>query len=205
VEFFNVNGWEFILIAVVAVLIIGPDRLPKMLAEGVKWLRILRDQAANARREIVAVADLDPAMTDELRRSVADIAELHPKRIVSSLIDDTSTSLATPPPAKQVLPPAPAVAAAGAAVVASPVEQPIAPAAPESSAVTAAASNAPATPAPAAAVAAQASAEAAPAAPAAAVNGYGASAQSSSFAPRPADAPAAREATPPASFDADAT
>lgn len=153
-EIANIGPLEFLVIAVVAVLLVGPDRLPKMLAEGVKWLRILRDQATKARSEIAAVADLDPALTEDLRRSVADIAELHPRRIVGSLIDD-ATSGTTPAPQPQVMRSTPMPAPAPA----------------------------PSTP----------------------VNSFGASAASTSLGPRPADAPPAREATPPAAFDPDAT
>jgi sec-independent protein translocase protein TatB len=162
VEIFNIGPLEFVVIAIIAVLLVGPERLPKMMAEGIKWLRILRDQAANARREIAAVADLDPALTDDLRRSVADIAELHPRRIVGSLIDD-ATGPAKPPVMRSTSTPQAAPA---------PVVPPVV-------------AETPATEAP--------------------VNSFGASASSSSFAPRPADAPASREATPPAAYDTDAT
>ena len=138
---FDIGPGEFLVIAIVGLLIVGPDRLPKMFAEAVKWLRFLREQAAGARREIIAAADIDPGITDELRRSVSDIAELHPKRLMGSILsDDAITSAPTPPPPP---PPAP-------------------------------------------------------------VNSFGASATSSSFAPRPADAPVA-PAQPPAAFDPDAT
>jgi len=136
---FNIGPGEFLLIAVVGLLIAGPERLPKMLAEAVRWLRVLSVQAANARREIVAAADIDPSITDELRRSVSDIAELHPKRLMGSILgDDPITSAPVPP-----VPPPP-------------------------------------------------------------VNSFGASAASTSFAPRPADAPVA-PAQQPAVFDPDAT
>ena len=136
---FDIGPGEFLVIAIVGLLIVGPDRLPKMFAEAVKWLRFLREQAAGARREIIAAADIDPGITDELRRSVSDIAELHPKRLMGSILsDDAITSSPTPPP-----PPAP-------------------------------------------------------------VNSFGASATSSSFAPRPADAPVA-PVQESAAFDPDAT
>jgi Sec-independent protein translocase protein TatA len=182
-EILNIGPLEFVVIAIVAVLLVGPDRLPKMMAEGIKWLRILRDQAAKARSEIAAVADLDPALTEDLRRSVADIAELHPRRIVSSLIDDatgsTSAATANQPPVMRSIPnpsAAPAVAPASATPATAAAPLPTAPSA------TAPAS---ATPAP--------------------VNSFGASATSTSMAPRPADAPATRVATPPAAYDSDAT
>ena len=141
---FDIGPGEFLVIAVVGLLIVGPDRLPKMFAEAVKWLRYLREQAAGARREIVAAADIDPSITDELRKSVSDIAELHPKRLMGSILSDDAVASAPVPP-----PPPPPV-------------------------------------------------------PQAPVNSFGASATSTSFAPRPADAPVA-PAQPPAAFDPDAT
>jgi sec-independent protein translocase protein TatB len=106
---FDIGPGEFLVIAVVAVLIVGPERLPKMMAEGLKWLRVLRAQATNARRELAAAADLDPALTDELRRSMSDIAELHPRRIAASFLDDATSSPAPPadvPPARGTVNPA---------------------------------------------------------------------------------------------------
>jgi sec-independent protein translocase protein TatB len=104
---FDIGPGEFLVIAIVGLLIVGPERLPKMLAEGVKWLRLLRDQAVKARGEIVAAADFDPSVTDELRRSVSDIAELHPKRLMGSLISDVvdSPAAAPSPQAPPAVPP----------------------------------------------------------------------------------------------------
>jgi sec-independent protein translocase protein TatB len=108
---FDIGPGEFLVIAIVGLLIVGPEKLPKMLAEAVKWLRVLRDQALKARGEIVAAADFDPGVTDELRRSVSDIAELHPKRLMGSLLSDVvdgpaATPAQTPtPPAPPTVPP----------------------------------------------------------------------------------------------------
>jgi sec-independent protein translocase protein TatB len=101
---FDIGPGELLVIAIVGLLIVGPDKLPKMLAEGVKWLRLLRDQAVKARGEIVAAADIDPSVTDELRRSVSDIAELHPRRLMGSVLSDVVDG---PTAAKPVAPPAP--------------------------------------------------------------------------------------------------
>ena len=103
---FDIGPGEFLVIAIVGLLIVGPDRLPKMLAEGVKWLRLLRDQAVKARGEIVAAADIDPSVTDELRRSVSDIAELHPKRLMGSVLSDVADGPATAPKPAVAQPPA---------------------------------------------------------------------------------------------------
>lgn len=86
--FFDVGGGEFLVIAIVAVLLLGPDRLPRAIASGVRWLRALREQATRARGDIMAAADLDPSMTDDLRQTFSDIGELHPKRIASTFLSD---------------------------------------------------------------------------------------------------------------------
>lgn len=85
---FDVGPWEFLVIALVAVLLLGPDRLPRAIASGVKYLRVLRDQATRARGDLMAAADLDPSMTDDVRQAFNDIGELHPKRIATSFLSD---------------------------------------------------------------------------------------------------------------------
>ena len=102
---FDIGPGEFLVIAIVGLLIVGPDKLPKMLAEGVKWLRVLRDQAVKARGEIVAAADIDPSVTDELRRSVSEIAELHPKRLMGSVLSDVVDGPAAAPQPTPLPPP----------------------------------------------------------------------------------------------------
>jgi sec-independent protein translocase protein TatB len=103
---FDIGMGEFLVIALVAVLILGPDRLPKAIAEGSRWLRALRDQAANARREIVNAADLDPAMTDDLRKTMSDLSELHPRRLASSILSDANPLSASEPAAPSSAAPA---------------------------------------------------------------------------------------------------
>lgn len=114
---FDIGMGEFLVIALVAVLILGPDRLPKAIAEGSRWLRALRDQAANARREIVDAADLDPSVTDDLRKTMSDLSELHPRRLASSILSDSgldsgATKPAAPGPAAATpaVPPVPPAA-----------------------------------------------------------------------------------------------
>lgn len=93
----DIGMMELVVIGIVAVLIFGPDRLPKMIATVVQWSRVLRDQAAGARRELAAAADLDPTITDEIKQSVKDIAELHPRRLAASILSDPETPAAAPP------------------------------------------------------------------------------------------------------------
>ena len=127
---FDIGMGEFLVIAIIAVLILGPDRLPKAVAEATRWIRALRDQAANARREISAAADLDPSITDDLRKTMSDLSDLHPRRLASSILADVNPmSAATPAPAPARAPAPPSVPGAPApARVAT--ESPAAPGAP---------------------------------------------------------------------------
>jgi sec-independent protein translocase protein TatB len=100
----DVGMMELLVIGVIAVLILGPDKLPKAIASVVQWTRVLRVQAANARREIVAAAELDPSITDEIKQSVKDIAELHPRRLAASILSDVDTTTAPAAPAASSTP-----------------------------------------------------------------------------------------------------
>jgi sec-independent protein translocase protein TatB len=44
----NVGGWELLVIILIGIFIFGPDRLPKAIADGVKFLRQIREMARNA-------------------------------------------------------------------------------------------------------------------------------------------------------------
>ena len=96
---FDVGAGEFIVIAIVAVLILGPDKLPKAIATVVSWTRTLREQAAGARREIVAAAEIDPSVTEDFKSAVRDIGELHPRRLAASILSDDADTPKPPPPA----------------------------------------------------------------------------------------------------------
>ena len=136
---FDIGMGEFLVIAIIAVLILGPDRLPKAVAEATRWIRALRDQAANARREISAAADLDPSITDDLRKTMSDLSDLHPRRLASSILADVNPmAAATPTPATpsaapvatpaRTRAPSPAEATAASPAPASPTPAPASPA-----------------------------------------------------------------------------
>jgi sec-independent protein translocase protein TatB len=71
VDFFGINGWEFVVLILLATFIFGPDKLPKAISDGVKMLRNLRDMARNA------TSDLSRELGTEI-----SLEDLHPKALI---------------------------------------------------------------------------------------------------------------------------
>src|ERR1700742_3254749 len=66
-DFFGIGGWEFLVLALLAMFIFGPDKLPKAISDGVRMLRNLRDMARNATGDLgrelgtdISLEDLNP-------------------------------------------------------------------------------------------------------------------------------------------------
>ena len=70
-DFFGINGWEFVVLLLLAMFIFGPDRLPKAISDGVRMLRNLRDMARNA------TGDLSRELGTEI-----SLEDLHPKTLI---------------------------------------------------------------------------------------------------------------------------
>ena len=78
---FDHLGWsELIVLAIVGLIVLGPDRLPKAASDAAKMLRQLRSMARNATADLKA--ELGPEMAD------LDLASLHPRRLVSDVLWD---------------------------------------------------------------------------------------------------------------------
>src|SRR5215813_3369092 len=63
----NLDGWKLLVVALIGIFVIGPDRLPKAIAEGVRMLRNLRNMARNATSDLsrelgteITLEDLNP-------------------------------------------------------------------------------------------------------------------------------------------------
>lgn len=82
---FDIGIGELVALAVIGLLIFGPERLPKAAADAGRWVRQIREMASSARKEIVDSAGVDLA---DSANSVKSWSELHPKRLVSGLFDD---------------------------------------------------------------------------------------------------------------------
>ena len=78
---FDHVGWsELLILAVIGLIVFGPDRLPKAAADAARMLRQLRQMAKSASSDLKA--ELGPEMAD------LDLASLHPRRIVQSALWD---------------------------------------------------------------------------------------------------------------------
>ncbi|RKS72467.1 sec-independent protein translocase protein TatB [Motilibacter peucedani] len=78
---FGINGWEFVVLAVVALVVIGPDKLPGFISEAGRMVRQLRRMASEAQADVRE--HLGPEFAD------IDLSELNPRAFVQKhLLDD---------------------------------------------------------------------------------------------------------------------
>jgi sec-independent protein translocase protein TatB len=91
---FDIGIGEIILMAVVGLLIFGPDRLPKAAADAAKWLTQIRAMATGARKDLVDSAGLDLTETVE---TVKSLQEFHPRRLATSLFNDAPAAVPPQP------------------------------------------------------------------------------------------------------------
>ncbi len=92
---FDIGIGEILVLAVVGLLVFGPERLPRAAADAVKWLRQLRTMASGARQDLADSAGLDLGDTVDTVKSLKD---LHPRRLAASIFEDDSSSSAAKPP-----------------------------------------------------------------------------------------------------------
>lgn len=71
---FDIGFWELVVIAVVALLVVGPERLPQLVRDAGRWLRAARRLIAEARYEIER--ELDVAPNGDFREKIADLDHL---------------------------------------------------------------------------------------------------------------------------------
>ncbi len=105
---FDIGIGEIIVIAVVALLIFGSDRLPRAAADAARWVKQLREMASGARKDLADSAGLDLSDAMDTVRSLQD---LHPRRLAAGLLDDDAEAKKKPaagsPPAAGPTPPKP--------------------------------------------------------------------------------------------------
>jgi sec-independent protein translocase protein TatB len=87
---FDINGQEFVILLVVAVVVIGPDRLPRYAREFRAWVTKARDLLADAR---IAVRD---EMGDTVDLAVLDPRQYDPRHIVKDVLGEPAAASSSP-------------------------------------------------------------------------------------------------------------
>jgi len=83
---FDINGWEFVILVIAALLVIGPDRMPEYSAKLAKLVRQLRGMADTAKVQLREQMGPD---FDEVDWKSYDPRQYDPRRIVrEALMDD---------------------------------------------------------------------------------------------------------------------
>jgi len=49
---FDINGWEFILLLIIGIVVLGPERLPEYAAKLARLVRQVKGMAQNAREQL---------------------------------------------------------------------------------------------------------------------------------------------------------
>ena len=86
---FDIGIGEIMALAVIGLLIFGPDKLPKAAADGARFLKQIRGMAAGAKQDLADSAGLD---LNEAMDTMKGLADLHPKRIAMSMLKDEPTA-----------------------------------------------------------------------------------------------------------------
>lgn len=77
---FGIGGGEFVAIALVAIVLVGPDKLPKFSSDSAKFIRKIRDLAQGATKDLRE--NLGPGYED------LKVEDLHPRTFISKHINE---------------------------------------------------------------------------------------------------------------------
>jgi sec-independent protein translocase protein TatB len=91
----DVNGWELIVLVIVGILVLGPERLPEYAGKLANMVRQVRNLATNARTQLKD--QMGPEFEDVDWRQF-DPRQYDPRRIVrEALMDDPPAAADTEP------------------------------------------------------------------------------------------------------------
>jgi len=82
---FDIGLGEILILAVLGLLIFGPERLPRAASDAAKMIRNVRAMAGNARRDLADSAGVD---LSDAKDALRDLQDLHPRRMVAGIFDD---------------------------------------------------------------------------------------------------------------------
>lgn len=89
--FLNINGGEFLLLALLALLLVGPERLPAVAKQARDFIR----------KAVLYMRDAKNSLTEEFGEEMADLREFDPRqydprRIVREALSEPSPQPPTP-------------------------------------------------------------------------------------------------------------
>ncbi|HEX6920132.1 MAG TPA: sec-independent translocase [Actinomycetes bacterium] len=91
---FDIGGTEFLALGVIALVVFGPDKLPKYAAEAARFLRDVRKLANSAREDVRR--ELGPELRD------LDLSDLNPRTFVKRhVLDELDDDPPRPVPRQQ--------------------------------------------------------------------------------------------------------
>lgn len=79
---FDIGLGEIVLLAIVGLVVFGPERLPRAAADAGRWMRQFREMAAGARKDIADSAGID------LTETLDTVRDLHPRRLAAGILTD---------------------------------------------------------------------------------------------------------------------
>lgn len=90
---FGINGSEFIILAVLAIVILGPERLPEYTRAFTDWLRVMRGKAEGAKAQFKEETGTD---FDEVDWRKYDPRQYDPRRIIRDALREPADGSSTP-------------------------------------------------------------------------------------------------------------
>lgn len=82
---FDIGFWELVIISIVALLIVGPERLPGLIRDIGRWTRAIRRFIAQTRQDLEAELDFEEEFKEEKDlmgslRNMDDLMDIAPDR-----------------------------------------------------------------------------------------------------------------------------
>lgn len=110
-SFFGIGMFELIMIAIIALVVMGPERLPAAMREVAKWMKQVRH--------------VSNEFTSQFSEELKMLDELNPRRILNEALDPNAKPAAPATPAAKASAPAVRPVTAAALPVVEPVKTPI--------------------------------------------------------------------------------
>jgi len=98
----GINGWEFLVIILVAIIVVGPERMPEYARQLREWIRGARDLVTRNTDQLKTELG-----ADDVDWKQYDPRQYDPRRIVREALYEPAKPAPAPAPAAQPSRPAP--------------------------------------------------------------------------------------------------